>query len=106
MDHIQLPCCQAFSHHVICIYGESSCPNCKIRFDAQTNRFIQDAQAKVCVKLKEKATKDRKREMFRKEIKKKITEIVLNRIEKKLNKTTTNQTMTQNAQKYDMRKNK
>lgn len=85
MEHVQLPCCNDSIHHVNCIMNESSCPNCKRKFDKQTLNYIQNVNEKVIQKQIKQQIEKKAREPKQKMLRKQIKETVQWIIQKKLN---------------------
>jgi len=83
-DHIELNCCKHAVYHVKCIIKCEKCPHCFHRFNDNTMEVIQMTQNKVLKKLKKKAMIEKKKSLFREEIKKTVRYIILYRMKQKI----------------------
>ena len=84
LDHIELKCCSNSLYHLICIMDQSKCFNCQKEFNPQIIKAIKKAESNLLENYQKKHSTRNKTIAFRNHIKKKVYEIMLNRIRERI----------------------
>ena len=77
MDHIQLPCCNSM-FHVFCIAKQLNCPYCENKINKS---IINEVNSILIKKKNENKEKEKRKSLFRKQVKEKIEKIIYSRIQ-------------------------